>query len=162
MQLRQPKNVVEATQVFLQCVVLSPDPTFSRGETVRWTKSIFLGKCTVLRQCNLEMFKTFCGQPELWILEWTWTNFSVVREVLRNNYQPHNLIGPYQSLRNSTSFTRLFLTKSCVQATWAWANVAQYQEWSLSVVSVSLLYDNKRQSRTISRGKSYPIDVLLR
>ena len=39
--------------------------------------------------------------------------FIVVREVLRNNYQSHNLIGHYHvwiiSLRNSTSFTRLFL-----------------------------------------------------
>ena len=47
-------------------------------------------------------------------------NFIVVREVLHNNYQSHNLIGPYHfwaiSPRNSTSFTRSFLTRRCKQA----------------------------------------------
>ena len=41
-------------------------------------------------------------------------NFTVVREVLRNNYRSHNLIGPYHfwriSPRNSTLFTRPFFT----------------------------------------------------
>ena len=40
-------------------------------------------------------------------------DFIVVREVLRNNYQSRNLIGPYHfwgiSLRNLTCFTRPFL-----------------------------------------------------
>ena len=38
--------------------------------------------------CNLAMFKTFSGQPasKVQIVEWRWTNFTVVRPVLHNNY----------------------------------------------------------------------------
>ena len=54
------------------------------------------------------------------MLEWRLTNFTVVRKVLRNNYQSHNLIGHYSfwviSPRNSTLFTRPFLTERCAQA----------------------------------------------
>ena len=49
-------------------------------------------------------------------------NFTVVRVVLCNNYWSRNLIGPYRfwvrSPRNSTSFTRMFLTKR--RAGWSW------------------------------------------
>ena len=54
------------------------------------------------------------------ILKWRWTNFTAVREVLRNNYQSPNLIGHYHfwviSPRNSTLFTRPFLAGRRVQA----------------------------------------------
>ena len=53
------------------------------------------------------------------ILEWRWTNFTVVRKVLHDNQWSHNLIGPYHFLvisqRNSTLFTRPFLTGRCTQ-----------------------------------------------
>ena len=46
--------------------------------------------------------------------------FYCLKEVLHNNYQSHNLIGPYHfwgiSSKNSTSFTRLFRTRRHVQA----------------------------------------------
>ena len=48
------------------------------------------------------------------------SNFTVVRAVLRNNYWSRNLIGPYRfwviSPRNSTSFTRPFLSGRRVRA----------------------------------------------
>ena len=48
----------------LQCnIVLSPNPTLSRGETVWWTIVEFLGLAHALRQCNLATIKTFCSQP---------------------------------------------------------------------------------------------------
>ena len=54
------------------------------------------------------------------MLEWRLTNFTVVRNVLRNNYQSHNFIGHYPfwviSPRNSTSFTRPFLARRHVWA----------------------------------------------
>ena len=54
------------------------------------------------------------------MLEWRSTNFTVVRNVLRNNYQSRNLIGHYPfwviSPRNSTSFTRPFLAGRRAQA----------------------------------------------
>ena len=48
--------------------------------------------------------------------------FTVVRKVLRNTYRSHNLIGHYPfweiSPRNSTSFTRTFLTwRQCWRGT---------------------------------------------
>ena len=67
---------------------LIPRPHQSWGETVWWTKSL-------LQKCNLATIKTFCGQPDqkrLRILEWRWTNFTFVREVLHNNYRSRNLI----------------------------------------------------------------------
>ena len=46
--------------------------------------------------------------------------FTFVREVLHDNYQSRNLIGPYHILgispRNSTSFTRPFLAGRHMQA----------------------------------------------
>ena len=46
--------------------------------------------------------------------------FTVVKEVLRNNYQSRNLIDPYDfwiiSPRNFTSFTRPFLGSRCALA----------------------------------------------
>ena len=53
------------------------------------------------------------------ILKWGWTNFIVVREVLRNNYWSCNLIVPYHfwviTPRNSTLSTRPFLTGRCTR-----------------------------------------------
>ena len=54
------------------------------------------------------------------MLETRWTNFTFVREVLHDNYQSRNPIGPYHILgispRNSTSFTRPFLAGRYMQA----------------------------------------------
>ena len=54
------------------------------------------------------------------MLERRLTNFTVARKVLRNNYRSRNLIGHYPfwviSPRNSTLFTRPFLTGRCVWA----------------------------------------------
>ena len=44
--------------------------------------------------------------------------FNVVSEVLQNNYQSHNLIGPYHfwGISPRNLFTRPFLTRRCAQA----------------------------------------------
>jgi len=57
-------------------------------------------------QCNLATFKAHSKQ--VWILEWRWTNFTVVREVLHNNYWSPILIDPL--------FTRLFLARRRTRA----------------------------------------------
>ena len=77
----------------------------------------------LLWQCNLATIKTFCGQPTQ--KRYRYSNgdeqiFTVVKEVLRNNYRAHNLIGHYHiwviSQRNSTLFTRPVLTRRCARA----------------------------------------------
>ena len=71
----------------------------------------------LLQQCNLASFKTFCSKSAQ--KRYGYSNggeqiFTVVMEVLCNNNQSRNLIGPYHflgiSARNLTSFTRPFLT----------------------------------------------------
>ena len=79
----------------------------------KWSGELsWISWAIVLRQSNIAMIKTFCGQStqkKVWILEWRSTNFTVVREVLCNNYQSHNFI----SQRNSTLFTKPFLARKC-------------------------------------------------
>ena len=57
--------------------------------------------------------QNICGKPAHSDTQVEIKKFTVVREVLRNNYRSHGLIGPYNfwgmSPRNSTSFTRPFL-----------------------------------------------------
>ena len=82
---------------------------------VWWTKSNFLGLYTLLQvsPSNVQNItpnplkkKGTDARVDIW-------NFTVVREVQRNIYQSHNLIGPYhfwgKSPRNLTWFTRVFL-----------------------------------------------------
>ena len=83
----------------------------------------FLGLAHTFATCNLVMINAFWGKPahkKVRMLEWRLTNFTVVREVLCNNYRSCNLIGPYHFLgispRNLTSFTRPFLTGRRAQA----------------------------------------------
>ena len=64
----------------------------------------------------------------------------------------NSILGTYAWIQLSASHHWLIL---------GWSNLAQYQEWCLSVVPVSLFCDNKGQSKAVSRKKSYPIDVLL-
>ena len=94
-------------------LVSSPGPTLSWRKTVLWTKSNFLyirsNVQNVLHQTHSKK-----GTD-------TWIEFTIaaVREVLRNNQQSCNLIGPYHfwgiSPRNLTLFTRPFLTRRCKQ-----------------------------------------------
>ena len=63
------------------------------------------------------VFKTFHAKPAQKRYNYL---SKFVREVPSNNHQSCNLIGHYYCLeisrRNSTSFTRLFLTRRCAQA----------------------------------------------
>ena len=119
-------------------IVSSPDPTLLRGEMVWWTKLNFLGQHTLLRQCNLATFKTFAANPlkKVQILKWKWTNFSVGREVLCNNYWYRSLIGLYRfwliSPRNLTSFTSRFLPYFCLATSFPGLLTSSfaYRRWS--------------------------------
>ena len=77
----------------------------------------------LLRQCNLATVKTFCGQlaqKRYGCSNGDEQNFTVVRNVLRNNCRSRNLIGHYlfwvTSPRISTLFTRPFLAGRRVRA----------------------------------------------
>ena len=80
-------------------LVPRPHPLTRRNSLVNQVE--FLGLVHGFATVN---FKTHKSR----VLEWRWTNFTVVREVLPNNYRSHNLIGPL--------FTRLFLAGRCTQA----------------------------------------------
>ena len=69
-----------------------------------------------LWQCNLATLKKKFWkhtQKSRDILNWRWTNFTVVREVLHNNHWSHNL-AIFTTFGHD--FTRLFLTRNCTQA----------------------------------------------
>ena len=78
---------------------------------VWWTTLNFLGLRMLLQPCNL----TFCSKPthKGKDTQVKTKKFNVIREVLHNNYQSHNLVSPYYiwgiSLANSTLITRIFL-----------------------------------------------------
>ena len=66
----------------------------------------------LLQQCNLAMFKTFCGQPAQKRYECSNGDEQILQKV-HNNYRSLNLIGHYPfwviSPGNLTLFTRPFL-----------------------------------------------------
>ena len=97
------------------------------------------------------------------------TNFTVVSVVLRNNYWSRNLIGPYRfrviSPRNSTSFTRPFLTgrraraghetnprarllKHAIDHTHT-SRQTSVASWEICVLSVSAQVRSKRQTSNV-------------
>ena len=76
---------------------------------------------------------------------WHYTVFFQIKRMIQSSTR-NSILGIYGWIQ---------LRVSCHSLILGWANLAQYQEWGLSVVPVSLFCGNKGQSRTISRKVSY-------
>ena len=65
-----------------------------------------------------------------------WTNFTIVRKLLRNNHQSHNLVGHYHFwVISPTLFTTLFLAGRCTWAgTWLGCTITLHYWKNLNLV----------------------------
>ena len=99
------------TQVILEMHVLiasnfRPHPLTKRNGLVNQVKFCELAHNFAAVELNLAMIKKICGQPmHSRIVKWRWTNVTVVKKVLNNNYQSCNLIGPYHFKPKEFDFT---------------------------------------------------------
>ena len=80
-------------------LVPRPHPLTRRNGLVNQVKFLGLAQAFVtIQPSNDQNILRPTRSKKVRILEWRLTNFIVVREVLRNNYRPRNLIGHYHIL----------------------------------------------------------------